>query len=186
VVKDVALSPERVQALGRLNAWKTDFGATEEQRVLMGTEATPSRVLAAIRDATEIDLVAHGIITSSRFSHLVLAREGSSDELSAGTIQALRLEGAPLVVLAACRAARSAYILHEPSGLPAAFIQAGARGVIAATEEIPDLEAADFFNAVRERIRQGSSPASALREERRKWLAEDKGRRWLERVLLYE
>ena len=186
VVKDVALSAERVQTLGRLNAWKESFGPTEEQRVLMGTEATPSRVLAAMRDATDIDLVAHGVITSSRFSHLVLAREGSSDELSAGAIQTLRLEGAPLVVLAACRAARSAYILHEPSGLPAAFVQAGARAVIAATEEIPDLEAAAFFNAVRERIRQGSSPASALREERQKWLAENKGRRWLEGVLLYE
>lgn len=186
VVKDVALSPERVQSLGRLNAWKESFGPTEEQRILMGTEATPSRVLAAMRDATDIDLVAHGVITSSRSSHLVLAREGSSDELSAGAIQTLRLEGAPLVVLAACRAARSAYILHEPSGLPAAFMQAGARAVIAATEEIPDLEAAAFFNAVRERIRQGSQPASALREERRKWFAEDRGRRWLEGVLLYE
>ncbi|HYH98618.1 CHAT domain-containing protein [Hyalangium sp.] len=186
VVKDVALSPERVQTLGRLNAWKAAFGPTEEQKVLMGTEATPSRVLAAMRDATEIDMVTHGIITSSRFSYLVLAREGSSDELRAGHIQAQRLEGAPLVVLAACRAARGAYILHEPSGLPAAFIQAGARAVIAATEEIPDLEAAEFFNAVRERIRQGSTPASALRDERRKWLAENKGQQWLKGVLLYD
>lgn len=186
VVKDVALSPERVEALGQLNAWKTVFGPAEEQRVLTGTEATPSRVLAAMRDATDIDLVTHGVITSSRFSYLVLAKEGSSDELRAGHIRVQHLEGAPLVVLAACRAARGAYILHEPSGLPAAFIQAGARAVIAATEEIPDLEAAGFFNAVRERIRQGSSPATALRDERRQWLAEGKGQRWLEGVLLYE
>ncbi|QRK11514.1 CHAT domain-containing protein [Archangium violaceum] len=186
VVKDVALSPERVRALGQLNAWSAVFGPDEERRVLMGTEATPSRVLAAMRDATDIDLVTHGIITSSRFSYLVLAKEGSSDELGAGHIRVQHLEGAPLVVLAACRAARGAYILHEPSGLPAAFIQAGARAVMAATEEIPDLEAAGFFNAVRERIRQGSSPASALRDERRQWLAEGKGRRWLEGVLLYE
>lgn len=186
VVKDVALSPERVQALGRLNAWTAAFGPSEEQRVLMGTEATPSRVMAAMRDATDIDLVAHGVITSSRFSYLVLAREGSSDELRAGHIQAQRLEGAPLVVLAACRAARGANILHEPSGLPAAFVQAGARAVIAATEEIPNLEAAEFFNAIRERIRQGSTPAAALRDERRSWLAANRGQSWLEGVLLYE
>ncbi|WNG17968.1 CHAT domain-containing protein [Cystobacter fuscus] len=186
VVKDVALSAERVRALGQLNAWSTAFGPTEEQRVLVGTEATPSRVLEAMRDATDIDLVTHGIITSSRFSYLVLAQEGASDELRAGHIREQHLEGAPLVVLAACRAARGAHILHEPSGLPAAFIQAGARAVIAATEEIPDLEAAGFFNAVRERIRQGSSPASALRDERRQWLAQGQGQRWLGGVLLYE
>ncbi|EPX56789.1 hypothetical protein D187_007223 [Cystobacter fuscus DSM 2262] len=186
VVKDVALSSERVRTLGQLNAWSTAFGPTEEQRVLLGTEATPSRVLAAMRDATDIDLVTHGLLTASRFSSLVLAKEGMSDELGAGHIREQHLEGAPLVVLAACRAARGAHILHEPSGLPAAFIQAGARAVLAATEEIPDLEAAAFFNAVRERIRQGSSPASALRDERRQWLAEGKGQRWLGGVLLYE
>jgi len=186
LVKDVALSPERVQALGQLNAWSVAFGPTEEQRVLTGTEATSSRVLAAMRDATEIDLVTHGVNTPWGFSYLVLAREGSSDELTAHLLQTQRLEGAPLVVLAACRAARTAYVLHEATGLPAALIHAGARAVIAATEEIPDLEAAEFFNAVRERIRQGSPPASALREERQRWLAAGKGQRWLEGVLLYE
>ncbi|WP_224242450.1 CHAT domain-containing protein [Hyalangium gracile] len=186
VVKDVAISPERTRELGRLNTWKTDFGANEEQRLLTGAEATPSRVLTAMRDATDIDLVAHGVVPSTRFSYLVLAPEGASDELSSSHIQAQRLEGAPLVVLAACRAAQGAYILHEPSGLPAAFIHAGARAVIAATEEIPDLEAAEFLNAVRERIRQGHPPAVALRDERQKWLAASRGRQWLEAVLLYD
>ncbi|WP_224371191.1 CHAT domain-containing protein [Hyalangium versicolor] len=186
VVKDVALSPERTQSLGRLNTWKADFGPTEEQRLLTGPEATPSRVLAAMRDATDIDLVAHGVVPSTRFSYLVLAPEGTSDELSATHIQAQHLEGAPLVVLAACRAAQGPYILHEPSGLPAAFIQAGARAIIAATVEIPDLEAAGFFNAVRERIRQGHPPATALRDERRKWLAQGQGQQWLESVLLFD
>ena len=186
VVKDVALSPERVQALGQLNAWSAAFGPTEEQRVLTGTEATATRVLAAMRDATDIDFVTHGVNTPWGFSYLVLAREGSSDELTADHLQTQRLEGAPVVVLAACRAARTAYVLHEATGLPAALIHAGARAVFAATEEIPDLEAAEFFNAVRERIRQGSTPAVALRDERQKWLSAGKGQPWLEGVLLYE
>lgn len=186
VVKDVALSPERVQALGQLNAWSAAFGPTEEQRVLTGTEATATRVLSAMRDATEVDLVTHGVTTPWGFSYLVLAREGSSDELTADHLQSQRLEGAPLVVLAACRAARTAHVLHEATGLPAALLRAGARAVFAATEEIPDLEAAEFFNAVRERIRQGRPPASALRDERQRWLAAGRGQPWLEGVLLYE
>lgn len=187
VVKDVALSAERVQTLGRLNTWKAAFGPGGEQRLLTGTEATPSRVLAAMKDATDIDLVTHGLIGSaSQFPYLVLAQEGSSDELSVSRIREQRLERSPLVVLAACRSARATPLIEEPSSLPAAFIQAGARAVIASTEDLPDLEAASFFEALRERIRQGSAPAQALRDERRKWLAQDKSGKWVEGVLLYD
>jgi hypothetical protein len=96
------------------------------------------------------------------------------------------LQGAPFVVLAACHAGHTAYVLHEPFSLPAAFIEAGARGVLAATVEIPDLEAGAFFNAVRERLRAGASPASALRDERVRWRREGRGAKWLDSVLLFE
>jgi hypothetical protein len=76
--------------------------------------------------------------------------------------------------------------VDDPLSLPAAFITAGARGVLAATVEIPDLEAQDFFNAVRERMRSGATPAVALREERMRWLGEGKGATWVESVLLFE
>lgn len=187
VVKDVALSAQRERQLGRLNPWEAGFGESEERRVLAGLEATPSRVLAAMRDATEIDLVTHGVISpSSEGAYLVLAEEGGEDELSASRLKEQRLEGAPLVVLAACRAARAAVVLHAPTSLPAALLQAGARGVVASTVEIPDLEAAAFFNAMRERIRQGAPPAVALRDERLQWLARQKGRNWLHGVLIFD
>jgi len=187
VVKDVALAPERARALGTLNPWPPSFGEAEEQQVLQGAEATPARALAAMRGATEIDVVAHGVLhPGTDGSYLVLAPEASGDALMAGQIAEQRLEKAPLVVLAACRAARGAPSLHDASGLPAAFVRAGARGVLAATAEIPDLEAARFFNAVRERIRKGASPATALRDERVQWLSEQKGRTWLESVLSFQ
>ena len=72
----------------------------------------------------------------------MLAEEGGRDELTATRIREQKLEGAPLVVLAACHAARPAPVLHALASLPAAFIQAGARGVLAATVPIPDREAA--------------------------------------------
>ncbi len=65
-------------------------------------------------------------------------------------------------------------------------MEAGARGVLAATVEIPDLEAQAFFNAVRERMRSGAAPAVALRDERLRWLREGRGTKWLDGVLLFE
>ena len=80
VVKDVALSPQRVSELGQLNPWKPSFAEGEEHRLLEGSEATPSRVLAAMREATEIDLVSHGVISpSSVEASVVLAPEAARD-----------------------------------------------------------------------------------------------------------
>jgi hypothetical protein len=187
VVKDVALSPERASELGQLNPWKAAFAKGEERRLLEGSEATPSRVLSAMRDATEIDLVSHGVISpSSVETYLVMAPEAGRDELSASRIRDQRLEGAPLVVLAACHGAQAAPVLHQQRSLPSAFIQAGARAVLAATEAIPDQEAGAFFQAVRERIQEGASPAVALRDERLKWLEGKEVRNWVEGVLLFD
>jgi hypothetical protein len=185
VVSEVELPPG--STLRRLNAWTPSFAPDARRITLSGAEATPSRVLDAMKDATEIDLVTHGIIDgSSQASYLLLAPGQGDPELSVAEVRAASLRGAPFVVLAACHAAHTAYSVDSPFSLPAAFIEAGARGVLAATVEIPDLEAGAFFNAVRGRIRAGTPPAVALRDERMKWLAEKRGARWLDSVLLFE
>jgi CHAT domain-containing protein len=185
VVSDVELPSGT--SLPRLNTWVPDFGPDEQRLTLSGAEATPSRVLGAMRDATEIDLAAHGIINGyANASYLLLASEPDGPELDVLEVRAASLQGAPLVVLAACHAAHTAHVLHEPFNLPAAFIEAGARGVLAATVEIPDLEAGKFFNALRRRIRSGTPPAIALRDERAQWLREGRGALWLDGVLLFE
>jgi CHAT domain-containing protein len=185
VVSDVEMPPD--VPLKRLNAWNARFGPQEQPVELSGAEATPSRVLAAMKNATEIDLVAHGILNDSAdASYLLLAPEPGGPELSISKVRAAALQGAPFVVLAACHAAHATYSIEAPLSLPAAFIEAGARGVLAATVEIPDLEAEAFFNAVREHMRSGKSPAQALREERLRWLEEGRGAQWLDSVLLFE
>ncbi len=185
VVSGVELPPG--MPLQRLNDWTPGFGPEEQRLTLSGTEATPSRVLAFMRNATEIDLVAHGIVSNSAdTSYILLAPEPEGPELGISEVRAAELRGAPFVVLAACEAAHTAYALHEPLSLPAAFIEAGARGVLAATVEIPDLEAEAFFNAVRERMRAGTPPSDALRDERTRWLKEGKGAKWLDSVVLFE
>jgi Tfp pilus assembly protein PilF len=184
-VSDVELPKEL--GLKRLNTWSPSIGQGEQPVMLSGASATPSRVLAAMRTATEIDLVAHGIINADAdASYLLLAPESDGQELGALEVSAAPLEGAPFVVLAACHAAHTTYSLDVPFSLPAAFIQAGARGVLAATEEIPDLEAGRFFNAIREHIRSGLPPALALRQERMQWIQAGRGAPWIESVLLFE
>lgn len=189
VVTDVSFPADApgLERLQRLSAWNPEFGESEARVVLRGDEATPSRVLAEMAVATEVDVAAHGIVReASDASYLVLAPEATGFELTATRIREHRLSGAPLVILAACHAAHAAPVLHERSSLPAAFIDAGARAVIAAAAEIPDVEAARFFNAVRARVRAGAAPAVALRDERVQWLREGKGAAWLGSILVFE
>jgi tetratricopeptide (TPR) repeat protein len=184
-VFDVAIPRE--YALERLNPWVPSFGPDEEAIELSGAEATPSRVLDNMREATEITLVAHGLINGpSESSYLLLAPGREGPELRVRQLREASLQGAPFVVLAACRAAYTAYALQEPLSLPAAFMKAGARGVLAATVKSPDLDAREFFDAVRARIRAGSTPAIALRDERLQWLDKGRGAQWLGSVLLFE
>jgi tetratricopeptide (TPR) repeat protein len=170
-----------------LNVWTPEFGSQEIPTLLSGAEATPSRVMKAMEDKTEIDLVTHGVINdSSDDSYLQLAPDENGSRLGVQQVREVSLQGAPFVVLAACYAASTAYTLQEPLSLPAAFISRGARGVLAATTKIWDLEAGDFFNEVRARMREGVPPAVALRDVRVKWIAADRGTKWVDSVLLFE
>lgn len=184
-VSDVELPPG--MDLQHLPSWTPSVGPNTRHITRSGADATPSRVLAAMKDATEIDVMAHGVISErSDASYLFLSPERNQRELMASQVRGIRLRGAPFVVLAACHAAHTSYTLHEPLSLPAAFIQAGARGVLAATEQIPGQAANRFFNQVRERMHAGVPPAIALRDVRARWLEEDPKQTWLSSILLFE
>jgi hypothetical protein len=155
---------------------------------LEGAQATPSRVLEAMKRATAIEFHAHGVVDRSLSDATVIALAPEDDgrfALTAEAIRRVRLEGAPMVLLGACSAARLPPVLHQTSSLPQAFVDAGARAVFAATVDIPD-SAGGFFQAVNERIHAGAGPAQALREERQRWLREERSAQWVTRVLLYE
>jgi cellulose synthase operon protein C len=187
VVSDVELPSH--STFKRFTPWRASFGPDEQRVELSGARATPKQVLAAMRRASEIDVVAHGIINgSSNSSYLLLSPEQQEGDgqLSVLEVRGATLERGPFVVLAACHAAHTSYTVDAPFSLPAAFIEAGARGVLAATVEIPDREANAFFNAVRERLRAGEAPALALREERLRWRSENPRLTWLDSVLLFE
>jgi hypothetical protein len=104
--------------------------------------------------------------------------------LTANAIGKLKLARAPLVALAACSAAHTAPFLHKAWSLPMAFVNAGARAVLASSSPVPDREADRFFDRVLARIHDGQSPAIALRDERVAWRA--RGQPWTTDVILFQ
>ncbi|MBU8898117.1 CHAT domain-containing protein [Corallococcus sp. M34] len=188
VVSDVV--PPAELRLPELQPWHDAATEGDAPIVLRGPAATPSRVLEAMRDATEVQIHAHGLIDPgmSDASVLVLSpeSEGGRFALTAADVQASPLRGHPVVVLAACHAAHATAYIHENFGLPLAFVTAGARAVLAATQVIPDSEASAFFTPVLSRIRAGEPAAPVLRDARRTWLVAHPGATWVEQVLLFE
>jgi len=186
VVSDIDIPAEL--GLPQLSPWPISANAESGVQTLTGRAATPTRVLAEMVHATDIDIHAHGLVNLavSESSFLVLSPEvDGSYQLTARQVQATSFDGAPLIILSACHAAKPAPFLYTPWSLPRAFIDAGARAVLAATVAIPSAEAANFFASVRKRIATGASPASALHDERLVWM-QSSPQSWVKDILLFE
>ena len=184
------VEPPPSLGLPKLRPWSgAERAEPDETLVLLdGAAATPSRVLAEMRRAGEIEFHAHGLVDLgvSEVSLLALSPDGDGRyALTAGEVRKQRLEGAPLVVLAACRAAEAAPYRHRPWSLPVAFVEAGARAVLASPAPLSDGEAEPFFRSVRARIKSGQPAAIALRDARMEWASRDP-HTTVQSVLLFE
>lgn len=184
------VEPPAALNLPRLASWEALPAAAST--LLSGSSATPERVLAALVDAGEVVIHAHGIGGRDALSaapdsaFLALSADATGNyALTAGAVRAATLRRHPLVVLAACSASQSAPVLHEPWSLPSAFVLAGARAVVASAAPIPDLEAGEFFDSVRAAVAGGSPVAVALRDARVRWLAAGRGE-WVRDVAVFE
>jgi hypothetical protein len=180
VVADV--EPPSALELPHLATWS----ATADR--LSGPAATPSRVLAAIGAAGEVVVHAHGIVDVAQpdASFLALSPDPAGRfALTTGDVRKARFATSPLVILAACRSARAAPVWHETWSLPAAFIYAGARAVIASAAPIPDGDAAEFFDSIRAGVRGGAPVAIALRDARQQWIQRGRGD-WVRDVIVFE
>jgi len=132
---------------------------------LTGTDATPSRVLAALATATYAELHVHGIASAHDDDATYLALSPDADgtfALRAGAVRRAKLAKAPLVVLAACRAAAVAPSLRERWSLPDAFLAAGASAVVAVDVAIPDASARAIFDELHRRVAAGEPVERAL------------------------
>lgn len=181
VVADV--EPPSTLRLARLATWQAVSG-----RTLSGASATPERVLAALADAGEVVIHAHGLGSSDAGDAAFLALSADASgryALTAADVRGTVLHGNPLVVLAACNASVGAPVFHEPWSLPAAFVYAGARAVIASTAPIPDNEATALVESIRTAVAAGTPAAVALRDARLRALAAGGGE-WVKDLLVFE
>jgi CHAT domain-containing protein len=185
----VVANPEAPPELGLPPLGPYPAEPTAGVTVLRGADATPSRVLVAMQDASVIELHTHGVIADDLFeaSHLVLSPEVDRRyALTAGDVARVHLAAHPLVILGSCRAAASSHVLEGGIGLAEGFLRAGARAVIASPDAVPDRGAQAFFAAIRDRVVQGADPAAALRDERMRHLAAAPDDTWVSGVVIFQ
>jgi len=162
-----------------------DIGTT----LLRGADATATRVIRAMTDASIIEFHTHGIIANdiSEASYIVLSPELDRQyTLTARDVAQIRLKAAPLVILGSCHAATSSRSLEGGMGLAESFLRSGARAVIASPDAVPDLRAHEFFATIRDRVMQGINPAIAVRDERIRRLAAFRDDPWVPGVVVFE
>jgi cellulose synthase operon protein C len=186
VVHDVEAPPEL--NLPRLAAWadSAEAGVID----LTGPSATPKRVTEAMRDASLLEINAHGLSTGQGQADgalVVLSKDGAGHyALTANEIRKVPLTHAPIVLLGACRAAKVTPYVIEPFSLPQAFIAAGARAVIAAPVDLPDNEARAFFQDLLGVLKRGERAPVALQQVRQKYLLAHPDAQWAKELLVFE
>lgn len=139
--------------------------ATPFDVALTGAQATPIRVLGALADATYAELHVHGVAAAANDDATYLALSPDQDgqfALRATAVRAAKLSRAPVVVLAACRAAVVAPYLRQRWSLPDAFVAAGASAVVAADIAIPDASARRVFDDLHRRLLGGEAIEHAV------------------------
>jgi len=182
VIADPATPPEAALAPLAPRTWPASAGL----ELVTGPAATPERALAAMSDATLIEIHSHATWLD-RLDAPVLALSRGADgwSLGADKIRAARLTGAPVVVLADCAGGAAARYEHEAWGLPLAFRTAGASAVIASLAPIPDRDAASFFEAVTAELASGASPAVAVARVRAQRMQRDPTS-WTRSVVVFQ
>ncbi|MEQ9502582.1 MAG: CHAT domain-containing protein [Deltaproteobacteria bacterium] len=157
-------------------------------RVLRGAEATPARVLAAMKTADEVELYTHGWYdaSASDTAMLVLSKDDQGRfALTPELLRGVRLERAPIVMLTACSTTRGLQYRAWTRSLPTALLRSGARAVIASAVPIPARGGQAFFASVRRAMRSGRSPAAAVRDARVSELERDPEALWLRGVVVF-
>ena len=188
VVSDI--TPPADSELPTLPPWQSS-GSGPVHRHLRGAEANPVSVLRELERADLIEFHVHGVADFHRSDapHLMLSPDPQGNgRLTAEAIRTRRLAQRPFVVLAACDSAANSPFVPSYSGqlgLPMAFLEAGARAVLAADRPIPDRAASIFVAQLMEKIQAGVDGAIALRDVRQIWLKQSDSD-WANEVVLFQ
>lgn len=140
---------------------------------LVGSQASESRVRGLAGQARVLHFATHALVDDRRpalSSLLLTPGDGHDGRLEAWEIASLDLH-AELAVLSACASALGRPVAGEGLvGLVQAFLDAGARDVVATLWPIADRGSAEFMRAFYAELRR-ASPVRALARARRQMLA---------------
>lgn len=154
--------------------------------VLTGAAATPARVAAEAPRAGLIEFHVHtSRVAASDAPVLALSESSSGWALTAEEVRGWHLEHHPVVLLADCSGAVPAAYDHVAWGLPAAFLGAGARAVVAPLVDIPDGEGGEFFAQIRESLRAEPNVAKVVARLRAEKIATDPAS-WVRNVVVFQ
>lgn len=136
-------------------------------RQLVGKDATPANVLAALSEAEVVHLAAHAIQDAKDPGHtrLVLSAKGTDPgDLSARDILGLHSNKIRLVMLAACETQSGPVSPSEgPLSLASAFLAAGVPAVVGSLRAVEDQRTAQLSIRFHQELRRGVDALSALR-----------------------
>jgi len=166
----------------RIPGYARLIGAEDEsaQLQLAPYVATPVNasvddVMLCIRGTPKADVMhfaMHGTYDTSMPQDGLITIDGQV--IRPDTIAGSDLPHNPFVFLNACQVGSSSAVLGDYAGMAAAFITAGAAGVIAPLWSIKDGVARDMaMNFYRKALIEGEKPAAILRDERRKFVPPD-------------
>lgn len=152
---------------------RLDGGAT----LLVDRDATPARFLRALAESDVLYVASHAFVNTrdASLSVLVLAPSGDDGLLRLSTISKQRLRHRPLVVLGGCRTAVPGGGKGSIRSLALAFLAAGSRGVVGTLWDVEDESTYALLTDFQRRMRDGASPAAALREAQLQMLRSSNG-----------
>jgi CHAT domain-containing protein len=137
--------------------------------VLVGSEVDPNNFLMRSGRASAVHFAGHAVLDDHQPSASSLVFESSQNRapllLRAETIAATRLPSRPLVVLAGCSTGRGPLRQNEGvDSLSAAFLRAGARGVVATLWDIDDSASSRLLTTFHRHLGSGATASDALRD----------------------
>ncbi len=130
-------------------------------------DATIGGIIDLLRGRPAADVIhfaVHGTYEAEEARDGLILVDGSA--LDPLAVKGIPLRGHPFVFLNACQVGRGSQLLGDHAGLAAAFLFAGASGVIAPLWSIDDRLARDIAIRFYERAMRGEAPAEIMRTER--------------------
>lgn len=164
---DLDLAPLR-HAAAEARAVASAYPGDRVER-LEGSEASPSRVLAALsRGPGILHITAHGLLDPAEGPRIVL-HDAEGERSWLGVEDLAGLNASPrLVILSACDTARGELVGGEGIlGLVRSFTLAGSRQIVASLWVVDDARAASIMGRVHRELSRGTTPSRALRAARR-------------------